>query len=178
MPDTIITDAQPGDIGFHRDRGMIPWFIRFAEGRKYGAGKTPDDPAFWNHTFMVGARRDDGALSVIEANPGGVRTNSLTEYAADGNLRIARPPYRNVQVALAMMDSLVGSDYGYLSIISDAAYLLFDATLRLGVAGHHTCSGAVAHALQLCGFDMGDDEEWNSPADNYAIAKRFGWQII
>ncbi|MGH7722300.1 MAG: hypothetical protein ACRENL_05620, partial [Candidatus Dormibacteria bacterium] len=70
----------------------------------------------------------------------------------------------------------LGQRYGDAVIVSDALYLLFGGAFRFGFSGKHTCSGSVAHALELDGYDLGDDEEWNSPADDFAVASK--WQEV
>jgi hypothetical protein len=61
--------------------------------------------------------------------------------------------------------------------VSLALAFVFQTRLRFGRVGEHICSGAVSHALARSGLDMGEDEEWNSPADilHIAAAQRWAW---
>lgn len=175
--------VQPGDVGFTREGGFPKpeWWIRFAERRKYGRDTGHDSPAHWNHCFLI----TNVAGDLLEATPQGIAANRLDEYnhVEVGMLRPAydAPTLLSATIAwsqpaavVSHMQAMQGQPYAWGSILSDAASLLFGFTLRIGFAKHHTCSGAVAHALSLSGVDMGDDEEWNSPADNWAILRKLG----
>jgi hypothetical protein len=160
----------PGDIGFHHDTDLQSGLIRWAEARKYGRAHGPDDPAYWNHTFMITQPPD----VLVEADPSGVALGNLTEYP--DHVVFFRPPYADSTLrTVGLITAMIGERYGDLHIMSDAVYLLFKTTLRFGFAGKHTCSGLVARVLTLSGIDMGDDEEWNSPADNFKIAVDSHW---
>lgn len=167
---------QAGDVGFLRQNGFPApeWWIRFAEARKYGKDRGPLSPAHWNHTFLIVG--DGPGAPLIEATPGGIQKNSLDEYAGQ-EVMVVRPSYpdpASCSRAVAAMTAMVGQPYGFSLILPDALSMLFNTTLRIGFTKHRTCSGSVAHVLNLGGVDMGDFEEWNSPADNWDVLYRHG----
>ena len=158
----------PGDVGFVHDHAGFPapeWWIRFAEARKYGRAVGRVSAAYWNHCFMVTAD------AIIEATPKGIVRSSLDEYA-HRDATVVTPNYQSESLldrAIEAAESSVGQRYGYSFIFADALSMVFNSTLRIGFTKHHTCSGAVAHWLEVGGIDMGDFEEWNSPADNWSV---------
>lgn len=171
----VRVNVQPGDVGFARNPGFATWCIRFAEACKYGRDTGNDSPAHWNHCFLIISTAGD----LLEAQPNGITANTLAAYEGL-DTAVLRPPYPptpflgSSPASVVQMRAMQGQAYAFGSIMSDALSLLFGSTLRIGFVRHHTCSGAVAHALNLSGIDMGDDEEWNSPADNWAILRKLG----
>lgn len=165
---TVVANINPGDVGFVHDPASFPspnWWIRFAESRKYGKITGPLSPAYWNHCFLVTAD------AIIEATPQGVVRSSVDEYVNRDHVLVT-PKYQSVSFrdrAVEAAESSVGQRYGYSFIFADALSLVFNSALRIGFIKHHTCSGALARWLTVGGIDMGDFEEWNSPADDWSV---------
>lgn len=158
-----------GDIGLTHGRGFVDWWIRWAEARRYGSRSLE---AEWNHAFLV---VDVDGRAIVEATGGGVRRASIDQYMLTPHM-ILRPPYPSTAgSAIAAMEAMVGSRYGWLEIACEGLAFLTQTRLRFGVAGEHICSGAVSHAVARAGIDMGDDEEWNSPADVLHVAREGRW---
>jgi len=76
------------------------------------------------------------------------------------------------------MKAMLGDKYGFLEIVSEALAFFNGTKLRFGIEGQHICSGAVSDACQQGGIDMGDDDEWNSPADVMKIALDQKWTWV
>ena len=160
---------QAGDVGLARGSSFVEWAIRFAESRRYGRKSLE---ASVNHAFLF-----DSPTTLIEAQGRGVVRSSTLEYAGR-TIVLIRPVYPNgPQPAVDAMTGLLGRKYGYLEIVSEALAFMTGTRLRFGVEGQYICSGAVSHALERAGIDMGDDADWNSPADVYHQALQHGWQI-
>lgn len=171
--------VQPGDVGFSRDKVSFPapeWWIRFAESRKYGDGRSVTAPAHWNHAWLV----IDAAGTILEATPQGIVENNVSEYQTSKTQEcvILRPRYQAVQLAVQAMKRMQGQPYAFGSIFSDAMSLLFNSKLRIGFIGHHTCSGAVAHALVCGGAVDLDYEEWASPADVFSALRTVNAEVV
>ena len=164
---------EAGDVGLTRGKGFVDWAIRFAEARRYG-GSSPE--ARWNHAFMI----VDASGALVEAQGHGVVRDSLDHEYRKADYILLRPDYPSggAAKAVAAMEGMVGSRYGYLEIVSEALAFLTQTKLRFGVAGEHICSGAVSFAVDQGGVPMGDDEEWNSPADVMHIAIQRGWAWV
>jgi hypothetical protein len=165
-------NVQPGDVGLTHGSGPVDWAIRFAEARRYGA-KSPE--ARWNHAYMI----VDSAGGLVEAQGRGVVRDTMDHEYANAEYVILRPPYPpgGADKAVAAMEGMVGSKYGYVEIVSEALAFMTQTKLRFGVAGQHICSGAVSFAVDQGGVPMGDDEEWNSPADvmHVALNQKWAW---
>ena len=163
---------EPGDVGLAHGSGFVDWAIRYAERRRYGS---KSQEARWNHAFMI----VDAFGALVEAQGRGVVRSSMAGEYAHGDVVVVRPPYPSggAARAVATMEAMVGSHYGYLEIASEALAFLTQTKLRFGVAGQHICSGAVSYACDQGGVPMGDDEEWNSPADvmHIALAQHWTW---
>lgn len=165
-------NLQPGDVGLAHGSGLADWAIRFAEARRYGT-KSPEPR--WNHAFMI----VDAAGSLIEAQGRGMVRDTMDHEYANTEYVILRPPYppAGAHRAVGAMEGMLGSRYGYVEIASEAVAFMTQTKLRFGVAGQHICSGAVSFAVDQGGVPMGDDEEWNSPADvmHVALSQKWAW---
>ena len=164
---------QPGDVGWANQSGFVPWWIKWCQARKYHHSPASQ----FNHVYMVTSWQ--GGL--IQANGSGMGAGNVSDYAGQ-NVVYRRPPYvapgRNVAVQ-AMGELLRNHDhYGWWTIFSVALTLLTGTRFRFGVANCLICSGAVSYALTRANIDVGDDSDWNSPADlaEYAIAGN--WPVI
>jgi hypothetical protein len=122
----------------------------------------------------------DAGGGLIEAQGRGVVKGSFAVEYATADCLLLRPPLspRGVDQAVAVMRGMLGDRYGYLEIVCEALTFLTQTKLRFGIVGEHICSGAVSRALAVGGLDMGDDEEWNSPADVMRVAIQNHWPSI
>jgi hypothetical protein len=164
---------QPGDVGLAHGPGLVDWAIRFAEARRYGKNS---QEARWNHAFLI----VDATGDLIEAAGKGVRRDTMKKEYAHGDYTVLRPPFRDggADRAVATMTNLLNDKYGYLEIACEALAFLTQTKLRFGFANQQICSGAVSYALDQGGIPMGEDEEWNSPADVMHIAVEQKWQWV
>src|ERR1700728_1390027 len=166
---------QPGDVGLAHGSGLVDWAIRFAETRRYGK---KSQEARWNHAFMI----TDAGGGLIEAAGRGMQRDTMEKEYAHGDFIVLRPSYPSggADRAVATMTTLFNDKekYGYLEIASEALAFLTQTKLRFGSAGQQICSGAVSSALDQGGIPMGEDEEWNSPADVMHIAVQQEWQWV
>lgn len=136
------TVPRPGDYGVVRTTGFVPWVIRTAT------------KSWADHAFVVA---DDGTL--IEAEPGGVRSASLDEYAgcriAFNTAEATTATQRAVVVTAA--ESMIGEPYNDLDLLN----LGFEAlgwhwrllTRLAGDKGRLICSQLVAAAGGQAGLD-------------------------
>jgi hypothetical protein len=176
---------QAGDVGFHHDTGPIACAIRYFERRKYGKPWSAESsavkgPAWSNHVFLM-----DGPDTLVEANPQGVQLSPLSKYVGQyqpTDTVFYRPVYPEADgaaVATRAMQASVGEKYDDLTIVSDALYLLFSRfNVRFGLEDRATCSGVVAHALELAGIDLGEFANCSTPADVYAVGQRDHWAPV
>lgn len=162
---SLSQQPDPGDVGLTHGSGLVDWAIRFAEARRYGRSSPQ---ANWNHAFLI----VDAEGGLIEAQGHGVVRNSLKAEYSHADYVIMRPPFPagGADRAVAVMTAMLGDHYGYLEIVCEGLAFLTQTRLRFAVAGEHICSGAVSRAVTVGGVDMGDDEEWNSPADVMNVA--------
>lgn len=182
-------NALPGDVALLHGKGPVESAIRWAETRRYGKW-SPE--ANWNHAALVVSA--DGDL--IEARTAGLRTLSkgLGLYLGDrsSTVLVVRPPYGG---ANTLNSELIryGSDaaihwattrlaerekYGFFAIASICLAWSTQTKLRFGLTGEAICSGFVSQALEFGGIDMGDDPQWNSPADILHIALAGKWPVV
>jgi len=166
-------DLQPGDVGLARGSGLVDWAIRFGESRRYG-GDSPE--ARWNHAFLIVSAGGD----LIEAQGKGMVRATMAEYSDANGYTILRPTYPagGADKAVAAMTGLLGEKYNFLEIASLAFAYLTQTSVRIGVKGEQICSGAVSFACDQGGVPMGEDEEWNSPADVMHVALQQGWAYV
>lgn len=166
--------CQAGDVGLAHGSGLVDWAIRFAEARKYGRSSAE---AQFNHAFMI----VDSSGLLIEAKGRGVVSNMMAKaYPGDSDHVVIRPPYQPgcADKAVAAMKAMLGDKYGFVEIASEALAFFTGTKFRFGIEGQHICSGAVSDACQQGGIDMGDDDEWNSPADVMKIALDQKWSWV
>lgn len=164
----------PGDVGFACQPGFINWWIKFAQRRKYGKNSPA---AKWNHTFMVTSYQGD----LVQAVSSGMEKGHLADYAGQ-DIELRRPPYAAGEAAnaVAATEELWAdhSRYGMLTIASVALSLLTGTKLRFGLDGTEICSGAVSYALTRANVDVGQDAEFNTPADVYSYALAQKWAVV
>lgn len=164
--------STPGDVYWANQPGFVPWWIKLAQKRKYGAN-APE--ALFNHVFMVVGTQGE----IIEANAPGMERGNLSDYGPDDKLACRRPAYTGfgARIAVAAMEELLArkDHYNYLAILSVAIAMLTGTRIRLGISGEEICSGAVAYALTRANIDCGDDESWATPADLMHEAIVQGW---
>jgi|SRR5579859_6678252 len=169
--------AQPGDVLFVSQRDWTAFFIKLAQRFKYHGSPA----ARFNHVALI--TDDFGGL--VQANQSGVERGNLSGYKGQ-DIEIRRPPYGPVgnlsngesANAVLAMHELLGDSYGWIAIACVALTLLTGTRLRFGVQNTLICSGAVSFALTRANVDVGDDSDWNSPADLMAIAIAGNWMVV
>jgi hypothetical protein len=122
---------------------------------------------------------------LIQAISRGMVRGHLSDYAGQ-DIEIRRPPYvpstvvSGGDIATSAMEELLADHdrYGFMTIASVALTLLTGTKLRFGLDGTEICSGAVAYALTRANVDMGQDAEFSTPADCYAVALAQKWAVV
>lgn len=120
------------------------------------------------------------AGEIIEADPGGISTGNLSEYTGT-EMALRRPPYPfGAGMAVeAAQELLAAKDhYGWLVIVSVALAMLTGTKVRIGIKGTQICSGAVSYEETRAGVDVGEDEEFNTPADVMHVSNVQGWKLV
>ena len=165
--------STPGDVGWIVQHDFASWWIRWAQQRKYGK-HAPE--ARYNHCFLVVGT----AGEIIEADPSGIALGNLSEYAGT-EMVLRTPPYApgDAAVAVAAAHELLdaGDRYGFLVMGSLAVAMLTGTKLRIGIKGTQVCSGAVSYEVTRANIDVGQDEEYNTPADVMHVAGAQAWAV-
>jgi uncharacterized protein YycO len=163
----------PGDVGLSADSDLIDKAIRAAEAVRYGFNS---EEARWNHAWMI----VDHQGGLVEARSSGVARGSFDQEYRNRERVVLRPNYPEggADRAAAAMVKMVGEKYDWLEIVSVAAALLTGTHIRFGTSGRAICSGAVSRAVVAGGVDMGEDSNWNTPADIMHIASTQKWQTV
>jgi hypothetical protein len=174
---------KPGDVGLSRSKGWLETAISICEKRKYSAlvpyVPAAEHPAYWTHAFLV----IDSGGRILEAQAQGIEQNFIHPNYDRIDYLIIRPPYQSDMQRSNALNEMMHmyaqkTRYNYLEIFSEMLALLTGTKLRFGLAGTEICSGAVSHALELGGIECGEQSEWNTPADLYAIAVDDNWEFI
>ena len=142
---------QAGDIGFAHSNGIMGRAIRFGERLRWG-----EKPSHWNHAFIVDKvwLASDGhvVVTIIQAEPHGVTNDKLIESVGDYILVEPNPNHSREDI-LAFAREQVGSQYGFLSIVSSALDIAspnwWPAFRRRST---WICSALVAESLRYAGF--------------------------
>lgn len=124
--------------------------------------------AFWNHTALV--VDDDGAI--IEALGTGVAQRSIHDYDPTQYtvVRIIASDHDRAQ-AVAFARSVLGADYGFVTIVSMALSLVTGGKLAFAIDGQLICSGLVARALERTSAIFQHDPGRIMPAELAEIYK-------
>jgi len=156
---------EPGDIGIttiHGDAGRLISLGQYL----LGDGFQP-----WEHCFVY---LGDGEL--LEAEPGGARIASLTEYD-DRPVLWLRCPAQHRDSVTAAARHLKDTPYSALEYFALAAHRfhLPIPGLRdyIDATGHAICSRLADKAAQLGGWQIFDDHRWSGyvvPADLARLA--------
>jgi hypothetical protein len=165
---------QPGDIFITTIHGRVGAGIGFAESllELVERWKAHVDTV-WRH---AGIYVGDGL--VIEAEPGGARLASLSQYDTDPVLWLRCPPDKGAAVAAAAL-TLKGIGYSYLAydaITLHALHIPFPGLEAFIKDGNHAmCSQLADRAAMLGGWNLYDDgrwEGWVSPVDLALLAQK------
>jgi hypothetical protein len=162
---TSIPDPQPGDIGCTQITGNVGLLIRL------GQWLNGDGFADYEHAFVyVG----DG--QIVEAEPGGARLASLTEYDTRTIAWLHCPDAHRTAVANAAR-ALEGIPYSFLDYLTLALHRFHVPTplLRwyIHTTRHLICSQLADRAASEGGWQIFDDGRWPgyvTPADLAAVA--------
>lgn len=143
----------PGDIGLTHIRGETGELIRFAQWLN-GDGFSP-----FEHCFV-----SLGGGQIIEAEPGGARIASLSEYDGRQVLWLRCPPGLGLRVATAAR-FLEGTPYSAADYAALAAHRLHVPVpgLRdyIESSGHLICSQLADRAAKLGGWQLYADGRWD-----------------
>jgi hypothetical protein len=136
-------NPQPGDFLVTHGTAWTSRLIRFGEAIRYRGSNRQF--AHWSHAVAVVS--ESGAI--VEALGRGVTAGEISKYAGSeyAYVRIQATPDDRTEMA-AFASSQVGSEYGYLTIVSIAFVLLTSGRLRFGLSGTEICSGLVARMLE------------------------------
>jgi hypothetical protein len=159
------TDLGPGDIGCTQITGDVGLLIRL------GQWLNGDGFADYEHAFVyVGDNR------IVEAEPGGARPASLTEYAPRTVVWLHCPEQYRATVTAAAI-SLIGTPYSaadYFALALHRCHIPAPGLRRyIQSSGHLICSTLADRAAQLGGWTLFDDGRWCgdvTPADLARLA--------
>jgi hypothetical protein len=151
-----------GDIGLVRIKGAVGKGIRFAQWLN------GDGFADYEHAFTY-----VGAGQIVEAEPGGARRASLSQYADRLVVWLRCPSPYGFAVADAAW-TLIGTPYSFLDYQALAMHRFHIPApgLRRFIAnsGHMICSQLCDHAAMVGGWHIFDDGRWEgyvTPGDLY-----------
>jgi uncharacterized protein YycO len=145
---------QPGDFGLTRIPGAPGVLIRMGQ---YLAGGGFEN---YEHAFIV--IYDD---QIVEAEPGGARISSLSEYPAD-TMEFSHWELTDKQRedVVAHAKSMVGTPYSafdYFAIAAHRLHLPMPGLKRyMGTSTHAICSQLVDLCYQAAGLQIFDDHRW------------------
>jgi len=134
---------QPGDFILTHGSAWTSTLIHWGQGLRY-RGPTAKY-AYWNHTALIVDR--DGMI--VEALGTGVAARSIHDYdAAQYTVVRIEASDEDRAEAAAFARYCIGSDYGFLTIVSIAISLITGGTFAFAFDGQLICSGLVARALE------------------------------
>lgn len=156
-----MTTPLPGDFGLVSIPGTTGQFVRLGQWLNGGGYTT------YEHAYIV-----TGIDELIEAEPGGARTNRM-EYEPSGAIYSNWPLTPDQRTAIvAAARSLLGTPYSWLDYLSLAAHRLHIPAphLRKYIAdtGHMICSQLVDECYRRGGIHLFQDGRWPgdvTPAD-------------
>lgn len=158
---------RPGVIVFAHSNGIMGRVIRFGERLRWHGGH------FFNHVAIID-RVEDGVAYLIQAEAKGVTNDkTLASVAPGGKYVLIEPPHDiDVDDMLAFARQEVGSQYGWLSIVSIA----LDIVLPLWFVAFRRpstwiCSALIAESMRAGGWRR----EW---ADVYVVTPAQLWLAI
>ncbi len=134
---------QPGDFILTHGSAWTSALIRWGQGLRY-RGRSAKY-AYWNHTALI----VDGDGTIVEALGTGVTARSIHDYdAAQYTVVRIEASAEDRAEAAAFARYCIGSEYGFLAVISIAISLITGGTLAFAFDGQLICSGLVARALE------------------------------
>lgn len=149
-----------GDFILTHGKGFISQLIRFGQWLRFHG---PDRKyAHWNHAALV----VDSDGGIVEAQAGGVKRNTLSEYRGSEYylVRVTANDADRAEVA-AFGNWCVDQPYDFMTIISLAITNLTGCKFSFYVEGHQICSGLVARAEERTQAIFNRDPSHISPAD-------------
>ncbi len=139
---------KPGDIGFSHGTDLIARAIQYAEKRE-------GDPGFYNHTFALLKKTEDGTdWYVIQAQMKGVTdTCKLSEVSPNGSHEVLPFPGQiaSRSMFLDFLKAQVGDEYSMLAILSCALDMVLPEKICLRDYQTWICSGLIGGGLMYAG---------------------------
>lgn len=134
---------QPGDFILTHGSEWTSQLIRFGQSLRYRGASAKY--TYWNHTALVVDR--EGAI--VEALGTGVARRSIHDYDPT-QFTVVRIDASDADRAEAatFACSVIGAEYGWLTIASIAVSLVTGGKLSFAIDGQLICSGLVARALE------------------------------
>ena len=140
----VTTEApQPGDFILTHGDEWTSKLIRFGQSLRYRGASAKY--TYWNHTALV----VDRTGTIVEALGTGVAKRSIHDYDPTQYtvVRIDASDEDRLEAA-TFATSSIGSEYGWLTIVSLGLSLLTGGKFAFAFDGQLICSGLVARALE------------------------------
>jgi hypothetical protein len=134
---------RPGDFILTHGNEWTSKLIRFGQSLRYRGALAKY--TYWNHTALI----VDTKGAIVEALGTGVALRSIHDYEPTQYtvVRIDATEEDRLQAA-TFARSCVGSEYGWVSIVSIAISLLTGGGFAFAIDGQLICSGLVARSLE------------------------------
>lgn len=134
---------QPGDFILTHGSAWTSALIRWGQGLRY-RGRSAKY-AYWNHTALF----VDADGTIVEALGTGVAARSIHDYdAAQYTVVRIEASDEDRAEAAAFARYCIGSEYGFLTVVSIAISLITGGTFAFAFDGQLICSGLVARGLE------------------------------
>ncbi len=134
---------RPGDFILTHGNEWTSKLIRFGQSLRYRGPMAKY--TYWNHTALI----VDTKGAIVEALGTGVALRSIHDYDPTQYtvVRIDASEEDRMQAA-TFARSCVGSEYGWISIVSIAISLVTGGSFAFAIDGQLICSGLVARSLE------------------------------
>jgi len=140
-----VTDGapRPGDFILTHGDAWTSRLIRFGQGLRFTGPRAKF--TYWNHSALI--VDDEGGI--VEALGTGVAQRSIHDYEPTQYtvVRIKASDDDRRQAA-RFARAVIGSDYGWVTIVSIAISLVTGGAFAFAIDGQLICSGLVARALE------------------------------
>ena len=164
-PGVPVSSYQPGDFGLTHGSSFVSRGIQVAQRLRFRGVQR--EYAHWNHAFLVTSADGD----IVEAGGKGIEGGHVSDYdAKEVHLVHVDASDEDRKFMVQFADYCMGRRYGYLTIISLVFQLITGARIGIVNAKSMICSGFVAEALEMAGYDWPVDPAFIMPAD---LAARF-----
>jgi len=164
---------QPGDCILADTKGLYGRVIQFGQAIKWAKHRR------WHHAAIVVEVDSEGTVWCVQMARHGERSK-LQDIAPGRPLKVVPcPPGVNRNMAIAYANTLVGVDYGIMTIFSIAINVLTPGSLRIDfrMDGTLICSAAVARSWEHGGWVCPMDPFSITPAQIDQICGASGWHI-